>query len=901
MGASASSPFGRLLRAHRVATGLSQEQLAERADLSLRGISDLERGARRAPRLETVRMLCEALSLSPDECVPLFRAARALEDEPPPGSGLRAAGPRRLPAPLVPLIGRDHEMAQIVALLRQPDGRLVTLTGAGGSGKTRLALAVAADVASDFDAIHVVELAQVAAPELVMAAIVTALGLQPAPGERLDDVAVRYLRPRRALLVLDNFEHLLAATPVVNELLAACLELTVLVTSRARLRLRGERECLIAPLALPARTRPTGVDDVAGAASVQLFVLLAQNSDPAFALTDTNAATIAEICRRLDGLPLAIELAASRVTVLTPSTLLARLEHRLPLLAGGPRDLPARLRTMRDAIAWSDDLLTSAEQVIFRRLAVFSGEFALDAIQPIVGDQEMTGGQVLDALTSLVEHSLVRQIATDGDQSRYLLLETIREYAQERLETSGDAAATRRRHAAYFLSRAERLDAGLLGRDQHQCMCAMERDLANFRSALVWAFDHDEADIGARLAAALFWFWRTHGDYEEAQAWLSRAIGVCDDPADTRLAPVLWAYGVLLSDLNDDAGARGYLERSLGLYRQHGNRRGAARAHISLGLAIEGQGDFSPARTQYDQALALAQAIDDPLLAGMALQNLARNREAQGDLALARRMLEESLTFMQRAGYRQGLGRTLHSLGMVVRTEGEIASASVYFTQSLAEFRALGYRRGAADVLVSLGWIAMNSGQVPEAADRFREALTIYRDLGVRRGIGTALEGCAGVAAAWGAAETALRLASAAEKLLTAKGAWPGIVESGGLHAWLQGAQRKLGQRRVVAAWSAGAALSIEQAAGEAFAVIDTLPPQTVVRQARALTPACGLTGREQMVLTLIAQGKTDQEIGNMLSISRRTVSTHVTGILTKLRVSNRVEAAAYAIRSNLN
>jgi predicted ATPase/DNA-binding XRE family transcriptional regulator len=422
--------FGDLLRRHRIAAGLTQEALAERAGLSTRGISDLERGARELPRKDTLRLLLEALDLSAADRPAIIAAARR-----PPATAPRGAHADQLsglPVPLTSLIGREADVAAVSALLTEPAVRLLTLTGPGGTGKTRLALAVAERLASAFlDGVIFVPLASLGDSSLVASAMAHQLGVREAAGQTLAEALTAHLRDKRMLLVLDNFEHLRPAAPLVTELRAGCRSLKFLVTSRVRLRLSGEREVPVPPLALPSAGSALAPDELAIVPAVQLFVARAQDIKADFALTDENAPAVADICLRLDGLPLALELAAARVKILSPATLLVRLDRLLPLLTGGAQDLPDRQQTLRNTIAWSHDLLGEEERILFRRLGVFAGGWTLQAAEAVANDNG--GVDVFEGLTSLVDNSLVRQGDEAGDEPRFTMLETIREFALDQL------------------------------------------------------------------------------------------------------------------------------------------------------------------------------------------------------------------------------------------------------------------------------------------------------------------------------------------------------------------------------------------------------------------------------------------------------------------------------------
>src|SRR5215203_2947225 len=453
-----TTAFGAVLRQFRTAAALSQAELAERAGLSERGISDLERSVRRAPHLTTIRLLADALKLTPPDQQTLLAAARQASGSEMPAGALAWFAP--LPALLTSLVGRERELAALATLVVRPDGRLITLTGPGGSGKTRLALEAGRTLLRDFgDGVVFVDLTPLTDAALVLPTIASTLGVREQMGYRLVETLINVLASKHLLLLLDNCEQVLDAAPEIAELLVASPDLSIIATSREPLRMRGERVVPVLPLPVPAADGPLVVEELACVPSVALFVERATASYPAFALTADTASAVAAICRRLDGLPLAIELAAARINVLPPASLLARLERRLPLLAGGGRDLPARQRTMRDAIAWSYDLLSSAEQALFRHLAVFAGGFTLVAVEAVAApDRNLP---VLDGVVALVEQSLVRQMPGIDDEPRYQMLETVREFGLEQLDASGELDEARAQHAEHYLRLSAALVHGL--------------------------------------------------------------------------------------------------------------------------------------------------------------------------------------------------------------------------------------------------------------------------------------------------------------------------------------------------------------------------------------------------------------------------------------------------------
>jgi predicted ATPase len=631
------------------------------------------------------------------------------------------------------LIGREAELARATALLRGEGVRLLTLTGPPGVGKTRLALALAhdlrdADGAPDGaplpDGVALVPLAAVADPALVLPAVAAGLGV-PEPrsgGSTLDALAGR-LAGRRLLLVLDNLEQLTAAAPDVAALLARCPGLAVLATSRAPLRLRGEREFPVPPLALPDAAAPDGWAGPDRAAleacpAVALFLERAGDarSDPA--PTDADLAAVAELCRRLDGLPLAIELAAARAKVLPPRALLARLTRALPLLTEGARDLPARQRTLRDAIAWSYDLLEPGEQALFRRLAVFPGDFDFAAAGAVDA-----GPGTLDALARLVDHSLVRLAPAPDGEPRFHLLETLREFAGERLAERGGEAAARRGHARHFLALAERAAAQLHGPRQGAWLDYLERERHNLRAALRWALDRGEASVGLRLGAALWWFWFVRGRWQEGRSWLAALLalpspgGDGDDPTARARSRALTGAGFLAEYMDHSSAALELLAAGQAAAAAAGDVPGVALALQGQGTVAGHNGNHGRARPLLRRAAEAARAAGDDHLTAWSLNTLGFADLAEGNWSDAGARLEEALSLRRAAGDDWGIATSLSDLGKVALAVGDVATARARYEECLAIRRRLGHLQG---IFLALGGLARVAGasKTPGSAGR---------------------------------------------------------------------------------------------------------------------------------------------------------------------------------------
>jgi predicted ATPase len=736
-----------------------------------------------------------------------------------------------LPRPLTSFVGRDHEVAEVKRRLGA--ARLVTLVGAPGTGKTRLALRVAADVAEQFaDEVAFVSLGAVADPELVLPTIGHTLGLAETPGRGRLDSLVGHLRERRMLLVLDNFEQVVAAGPAIAKLLASCPGITALATSRELLRVSGEHGVTIPPLGLPEPGETPSAEVLLRYDAVRLFVERAQETSSEVTIADEDAPIVAEICARLDGLPLAIELAAARVRLLPPRVLLARLDtfgdrsgHRLPVLTGGARDLPDRQRTLRAAIAWSHDLLDAPERALFRRLGVFVGGATLDAIEAVCGRPDL---DVLDHLGSLVDKSLVRRKEAP-DEARFVMLETIREYALEQLEASGEADELRRAHAEQFLELVEAAESPIWGGngpagEQRAWLDRLEREHDNLRATLRWAIERGQSEAGLRMVGALFFFWMTRGSRSEARAWADQVLAMAAGGTPTRARVQALATAAMLAWLQGDLGvAEPLAQQSLAVAQESGDRLAAALAGRPLGFVARASGDYAGARAHHERSLAVFRELGTPTQIAFDLFQLAMVAHDRGEPDVSRRLCEESLALFREAEDDWGLGLAYRQFGIIALADGDVAAAAGHLEKSLSHYEALGDRGGIADAQHILAVTLVRLGEHARARELYRRSLPALRDQLNRAQLTDALAGMALLAAATERPARALRLAAAAAALGAPAGHHlPGAMSALGSGAELEHAlaeaRRALGDEAADAARAEGQALTLGQAIAEALA-----------------------------------------------------------------------------------
>jgi predicted ATPase/DNA-binding CsgD family transcriptional regulator len=785
----------------------------------------------------------------------------------PMTNGLSPPHQPSLPLPLTSLLGREQEIPALIATLRQRDVRLLTLTGTGGVGKTRLAIAVATELAEDFpDGVGFVSLASIVDPNLVAPAVAHILGVRDSGPEPLISRMQTVLRDRRLLLVLDNFEHVLDSATLVTDLLGAAPGIRILVTSRARLRLSGEHEHIVPPLGLAAEGRHVTLDDVARSPAVRLFEARARAVQGTFALTAENANEVSAICRRLDGLPLAIELAAARVKVLSPAALLARLERRLPLLTDGGRDLPARQQTMRDTIAWSYGLLSEPEQRLLRRLAVFAGGCTVEAADAIANAAGDLGVEIFEGLTSLVEKSLLLQGLGPADEPRFTMLETVREFGMEQLTAADELDDVRRSHAAYFLA---------FGEQRAQSPFIFTMPLAELNR---FAADHD--NLGAacdqllsvnaiddclRLGTACTPYWFTRGHLREGAARLKRGLAIDGSPSSAARAYALNAATNLAIFMGNYRDADAFSREALAIWNVIGDARGRAATLFDLARIAEVDGNWDEAADLFDRAAAIFRDLGETYHIGRALSLRGGVAYVQGDLDLAIRLENEATALFRQIGVLRWIGITEWFLGMFAASQRRFPDAVRHYQQSLCTLIE------ATDVV----WLVKP------------------------------VTGLAAVSAEFGDHERAARLLGAVDQILLDMGGRLFPFDHPAYELADRTAREVLGAERFTTHHDAGKRLTRADLLAEADTIAEAVAQvqhssaQDVHGVPGDTDPAiaAGLTRREREVLRLLSDGCSDREIAATLSISPKTVGLHVSRLMAKLGVASRAAVVAHVHR----
>src|SRR3989440_190041 len=848
--------------------------------------------------------------------------------------------PHNLPIQPTALIGREREVTAVQQLLLREDVRLLTLTGPGGSGKTRLGLHVAAELSDHFtDGISFVNLAPISDADLVVPTMAQTLGLKEIPTRSMVEQLQAFLQEKLLLLVLDNFEQVMSAAPRLSDLLARCSHLKLLVTSRTVLHLAAEYAFAVPPLSLPDLNHLPDLVTLSQYEAVALFIARAQALKPDFQVSNASAPAVAEICTRLDGLPLAIELAAARIKLLPPPALLARLDQRLAVLTSSVRDAPARQQTLRKTIDWSYQLLDAGEQQLFRRLSVFIGGCTLEAIEAICAalDTQPPTLSVLDGVASLIDKSLLRQTEQEAEEPRFLMLETIREYGREALAAAWEAEVTHQAHVDYYLALAETAEQAWNGPQQAVWFGRLEQEHDNLRAAMNWLFERGEAERVLRLGTALWWFWYAHGHWNEGWNELSRALERSEGVTVPLRARALWAAGSL-------AGSLGHVERgemlckeSLTLFRGIGDTKGMGDATFHLAHVAFARWDLAAARSLFEESLVSFRETGDKTLTAWALNALALVVLYQGEYARVHPLAEQAVEILRELGDTTGVAMALMTLAQVVFWQGDLARAQTLAEEVLARASETGITSVEALALALQGEITLAQGETTTARLLIEQSHTLWKEVGnqgmlagtrsllgrvlaaqgdhtaartvyeesLLRGLAVVdmaptLEGLAVVVAAQGETAWAVRLWAAAAALRDSLGAPLPVVYRADYERCVAAARAQMGEQAFAAAWAEGRGMTWEQA-------LVARGPVTIPRETHPAPPTKspatypdGLTAREVEVLRLLAQGLTDARIAEHLIISPRTVNTHLKTIYGKIQVSSRSAATRYAIEQRL-
>jgi predicted ATPase/transcriptional regulator with XRE-family HTH domain len=841
--------FGQWLREQRKKRDLTQEMLAERIGCSIGAIQKIEVGARR-PSRQVAELLAEVFGIPPTDLHEFVRFARSREDLAEPAQAPAATTPQsapleaapahqnghaeqasdaalpadNLPAQLTQLVGRDSEVADISGRLLREEVRLLTLTGAPGTGKTRLAIEVASNVKAHFEAVCFVTLSAVSDPALVLPTVSRALGLKDGgEGTALPQLA-QYIGERRVLLLLDNFEQVLGAASHVTQLLVACPRLKVLVTSREALNVRGEQQFQVPPLALPEQDRLPSLEQLSRYPAIALFEERARAVRPDFELDEENAEAVALICRRLDGLPLAIELAAARIRLFPPQQIATRLDSRLKLLTGGARDLPARQQTLRGAIEWSYNLLDGGEQTLLARAGVFVGGCSLSAVEAVCNAEGDLPVDVLDGLASLLDKSLVRQYEGPHGDTRFTMLETIREYAREQLDALGDCEMTERMHAEYYLALAEAAEPQLIGAEQTLWLDNLETDHDNLRAVLRWATERGEAEFAARLGATLWQFWFRRGYYGEGREWMQKVLSMPQAGNTVNRVRALNVAGFLAYGQGDFITMSRYYEESVALARELDDRPSIAHALEGLGIVAHHKADYEQAARHFNESREIFEQVGHSWGVSNALFRLGNVALNEGRYDEARDLHERSLAMRRSLGDTGRMASSLLHLGEVARCRQDYDEAYTRYSESLELYRSIGVKDGIASSYHNLGHVYYHRGDYKQAAEVFRKGLLLFRELGDKLSIVECVTGLAAVAVGTGQAERAARLFGASEAALDAMGTTLDPADQMEYEHNVALTRSNLPVQAFSENWSAGRTMTLDQAIDYALTSPETVP-----------------------------------------------------------------------------
>jgi predicted ATPase/transcriptional regulator with XRE-family HTH domain len=843
--------FGRMVKRLRKSLDLTQRDLARRVGYSVVTIRKVESDERR-PSRELAERLARFLDVAQEELPGFLALARTLVSEASPhgdqlvepwrrsqpAEAWWAAGPpTNLTVPLTRLIGRHTEVAAVSDLLTREDIRLVTLVGPPGIGKTRLSVQVATDLLAAFpDGVFSVALAPISDPALVTPTIAKTLGVKDSVAQPLVDCLVDYLRHRSLLLVLDNFEHMLASAAELTAVLTACPRLTVLATSRQPLHLRGERLYSVPPLGLPDSQQPVTAAAAARYPAIELFIERAQAADHTFRLTDANVKDVTEICANLEGLPLAIELVAARIVLLAPQALLNRLDSRLSLLTGGPRDLPKRQQTLRDTIDWSYQLLDAGQQALFARLAVFIGGCRLEAAEQVANTDGTLPEPVLDGLAALADQHLLRQ-EERGDGQRYcVFFETIREFALERLDSRGEAGQIRQRYAEYYLALAETANRHLTGREQETWLDRLEAEHNNLRAVIEYHLHNDEAAAALRMVAALWRFWHVHSHQTEGGRWiaLSLALGGPHDPRHR--AQVLNGAGWIATDQSDQTHAMACFTESLALYRAIGDQRGIAEALHGVGGQVQTTGNDARAVALFSESLELYRQLGDREGIAWSMDHLGYAALYLDDPDRALELFEQSSEIFRELEHTWGSAISLHHQGLTFLARHDHQQAEQRLREGLERFEELGNSWGIAQSFYHLGHVALCAGEADKAQSYLLRSLALDQTEEDRTGVIRSLAGLANAAVAQGRFSRAACLFGAVETFAITNPIRQTPPELTIYTRDITIVRSRLGEPAMAAAWRSGCAMTLLEAAS--FAAAGASPYQANFSSSAAVTQA---------------------------------------------------------------